>query len=120
MQGGIDKMVRVFGIHEVELNPGVSEAEFEQFTLGKFLPALKNLQVPGVKFHLLKGDRGARAVKYLFLMIFDHVDLRDRYFPAPNQPSQELLQIIKPLEALSKIWDTLSFREKTDYIQLDE
>jgi hypothetical protein len=112
-------MTRVFGIHEVELNPDVGTSEFEKFTLEKFLPALEELQVPGVEFHLLHADRGKRVGKYLFLMIFDHDNIRDRYFPAHNQPSPELLEIIKPLQELSIIWDTLSVREKTDYKQLN-
>ncbi len=112
-------MSMVYGVHMVELNPGVDTEDFEAFVLGKFLPALRNLKAPGVEFHLLKADRGERDGKYLFLMLFDSVETRDRYFPGHNRPSPELLALIKPLQSLSEKWDRLSARSKTDYVILD-
>jgi hypothetical protein len=113
-------MSKVYGLHMVELYPGVTDDQFEIFVLTKFLPGLGGLGVPGVEFHLLKADRGEREGKFLFMMVFDSLETRDRYFPGHNQPSAELLAIIKPLQALSQIWDRLSEREKTDYVLLEE
>jgi hypothetical protein len=109
----------VYGLHMVELSPGVTDEEFESFVLTKFLPGLDGLDVPGVEFHLLKADRGEREGKFLFMMVFDSLETRGRYFPGHNRPSAELLAIIKPLQALSEVWDRLSEREKTDYVLLE-
>jgi hypothetical protein len=113
-------MPRVLGLHMVELRPGVKSAEFESFVLEKFLPALARLDAPGGEFHLIKADRGTRAKKFLFTIFFECQEIRDRYFPGHNQPSEKLLAVIRPLQELSQIWEQLSEREKTDYIQLDK
>jgi hypothetical protein len=112
-------MPRVLGLHMVELRAGVGGVEFESFVLEKFLPALSALDVPGVEFHLFKADRGARDKKFLFTISFESKEIRDRYFPGHNQPSEELLTLIHPLQGLSQVWEQLPEREKTDYIQLD-
>jgi hypothetical protein len=104
----------------VELRPGVESAEFESFVLEKFLPALARLDAPSVEFHLFKADRGTRDKKFLFTISFESKEIRDLYFPGHNQPSEELLALIRPLQELSQIWERLSEREKTDYIQLDD
>ncbi|HBY92930.1 MAG: hypothetical protein M5U01_14885 [Ardenticatenaceae bacterium] len=111
-------MARVFGIHVVELCPGVTAEEFERFVLETFLPALPVSQTPGVDIHLLKGDRGERAGKYIFMFEFDSIEARNRYFPAPGRPSEELKRLIEPLRPLSKKWEALSARAKTDYVVL--
>ena len=113
-------MPKLFGIHIVELRPGVQAQDFEAFALQRFLPALKSLNAPGCEFHLLRADRGTRQGKYIFMMVFDRVETRDRYFPRADWASPELIQLIQPLQPLGEIWESLSTREKTDYIQLDE
>jgi len=113
-------MPKVFGIHILELRPGVKAWDFEDFALNKFLPELKSLNAPGCEFHLLRADRGARQDKYVFMMVFDRVETRDRFFPRVDWASPELIQLIQPLHSLGEIWESLSTREKTDYIQLDE
>jgi hypothetical protein len=49
-------MPKVFGLHEVELPPGVTPEEHEQH-FGQELASLPDYQ--GWKTYLLKGDRGA-------------------------------------------------------------
>jgi hypothetical protein len=110
----------VYGLHRVHLRPGVEPAEFERFTLVEFLPALRALHAPGVEFALLKAERGARAGEYQFMMVFDSVESRDRYFPEETRTSDELVALIEPLRALSEIWEGLSTREKTDWLRLGE
>lgn len=111
-------MWKVYGLHFVELKPNVTGIEFEQFVLQQFLPALNALNVPGVMFQLLRADRGERDRKYLFMIAFDSVSTRDRYFPEHNRPSEELIRIIKPIQSLSERWEQLSVRHKTDYLTL--
>lgn len=110
---------RVYGFHVVRLRPTVDPHVFERFALDRFLPALHALRAPGVEFHLLRADRGHREGEFVFLMVFDDAETRDRYFPEPDRPSAELLELIRPLGALSETWEGLSAREKTDYVQLD-
>ena len=111
---------RVYGLHVVNLRPSVDAATFEQFALDQFLPALNALRAPGVEFHLLKADRGVREGELIFMLVFDGVETRDRYFPQPGRASEELIAMIQPLCSLSGVWEGLSTREKTDYVQLDE
>lgn len=80
-------MARIFGIHTLDLNPGVKGEDFEKFILEEFLP-----QVPvfeGWIPHLLKGERGTGIGRYLVLLEIESVAARDRYYPAPDQPAAE-------------------------------
>ena len=78
-------MAKVFGIHEVELRPGVSEADFEKYvTEGLYAVP----QYPGWTSYLLKGDRGVRTGKYLWIFEIESVEARDRFAPAPDVDSE--------------------------------
>jgi hypothetical protein len=111
---------RVYGLHRVRLRPGVAADEFERFTLSAFLPALQELHADGVEFALLKGERGEQEGQYQFLMVFDSVEARDRYFPGETDVSDELIALIQPLHELSEVWERLSEREKTDWLRLGD
>jgi hypothetical protein len=111
---------KVFGIHIVELNEGVTAEFFERFVVEQFLPALPLKQTPGVKAYLLKADRGERQNKYVWMFEFDSIETRNRYFPAVNRISPELAKLIEPLRELSQVWTAASTRAKTDYIVLAE
>jgi hypothetical protein len=113
-------MPSVYGLHRVRLRPGVDPEEFERFALSEFLPALQALHVPGVQFALLKAERGAEAGEYQFMMVFDDIATRDRYFPEETRASDELIALIQPLRALSEVWEQLSSREKTDWLRLGD
>ena len=113
-------MPRVYGLHRVRLRPGVDPAAFERFTLEDFLPALRALGVPGVEFALLYGARGREAGAYQFMMAFDSVATRDRYFPEETRASPELIELVQPMRALSEVWEQLSEREKTDWVLLGD
>lgn len=113
-------MGKVFGIHVVELKPGVTPEFFERFVIEQFLPALPLDRTPGVKARLLRADRGERVNKYLWMFEFDSVEVRDRYFPEPQRISQELADLIAPLHAVAQGWDAASTRTKTDYVVLAE
>jgi hypothetical protein len=119
-------MTRVFGLHEIELNPGVKEEDFENFFLNE---VAKAPFYPGWGFRLLKGDRGERKGKYLMLVDIDSEEVRQRFSPAENQPSEEANQFDQEhsgeLEPLFQKWATFSPTQVgqnskyTDYIVLD-
>jgi hypothetical protein len=94
-------MTRVFGLHEIELNPGVNEEDFEKFFLKELATAP---MYPGFSLRLLKGDRGARKGKYLVLFDIDSVETRDRFSSAPHQGSAEADQFD---EAHKDVWEPL-------------
>ncbi len=92
-------MAKVFGIHTVELHPGVDEAEFEQFVLDEVVPSVN---IPGWKLQLLKGERGERAGKYVLMLEVENLDARNRYYPAQDQPTEEAQ---REAAALEQMWD---------------
>jgi hypothetical protein len=103
-------MAKVFGVHEIELRPGVTAEEFERFLAQEYAPA----EAPppaGLKVYHLKGDRGERAGKYLVLIEIDSVETRDHYFPAPGELSAAAQQYFdqrsESQQALDAKMDTL-------------
>ena len=119
-------MTRVFGMHEIELNPGVKEDDFENFFLNE---VVKAPFYPGWSFRLLKGDRGERKGKYIMLVDIESVEARDRFSPAANQNSEEATQFDQEhkdaLEPIFQKWSTFSPTQVgqnskyTDYLALD-
>jgi hypothetical protein len=77
-------MPKVFGLHEIELRPEVDPAEYERCIAEQVAT-----RIPGWTVHLLKGDRGPRAGKFLVLYEIESVEARDRYFPNEGQFSEE-------------------------------
>jgi hypothetical protein len=85
-------MAKVFGLHPLRLRPGVDEEEFERF-MAEALPKLQNLE--GWKPVLLKGDRGDRAGKYLWMWELESLEALYRFCPTPDEPSAELEQYME-------------------------
>jgi len=54
-------MPKVFGLHEIELQPGVEPEEYERVFAEEIA---SSFTLPGWKIHLLKGERGTRDGKY--------------------------------------------------------
>jgi hypothetical protein len=79
-------MPKVFGLHEIELRPGVDPAEYERVFAEE---VASSPPLPGWRFSLLKGERGARAGKFLHLVEMDSVEARDRYFPELDSESEQ-------------------------------
>ena len=71
-------MAKVFGIHELELRPGVTPEQFEQFVRAEVAQAPAQ---PVWTIHMLKGDRGTRDGKFAVLIEIESVETRDRLFP---------------------------------------
>jgi hypothetical protein len=119
-------MTRVFGMHEIELNPDVKEEDFEDFFHNEVAKAPFYL---GWSFRLLKGDRGERKGKYLMLVDIESVEARARFSPAANESSEEATQFDQEhkdeLESLFQKWGTFSPTQVgqnskyTDYLALD-
>lgn len=101
-------MPKVFGLHEIELRPGVSAEEFETF----FATEIGSTPIyPGWWAQLLKADRGARAGKYLVIFEIESLAVRDRYFPTAGERSEEAVQFTQHHPAIAAIfekWSTLA------------
>jgi len=115
-------MSKVYGIHEIELHPGVDEASFEKFCKESFSDEV------GWKYTLLKGDRGQRAGKYAVLIEVESVEVRNRSMPEPSVPSEENLRDYEEHKEERDIWNKKWFSftptdiglhaEYTDYVEV--
>jgi hypothetical protein len=114
-------MPKVFGMHEIELRPGVTSEEYVHFYTKELAP-LPELQ--GWKSYLLKADRGERAGKFLLLFEIESVDARDRYFPRPNTASEEVQQYLEQNPQAAAAWakdDAFRSADRaTDYIVIGD
>jgi hypothetical protein len=116
-------MAKVYGIHPLELNPGVSGEAYEQFVTGEGAALLH--MFPGTKISLVKGDRGARAGKYAVIWEFDSVEARDAVFP-PGQSQAEAAQQLP--ESVARLLEKGAAMARgggdpqffTDYVVVDE
>ena len=92
-------MAKVYAIHPLELQPGVSGADLEQFLAGEGAVLLQT--GPG-KATLVKGDRGARAGQYALLTEYDSVAARDQAYPVADVPPEEQMSSIpEPMRSLA-------------------
>ena len=82
-------MPKVYGIREIELRPDADPDEYERFCRDELLP---RMSLDGWTIRLLRGDRGLRDGKFAWLFEIESKDLRDRYFPAHDQLSEEMAQ----------------------------
>jgi hypothetical protein len=116
-------MAKVYGIHPLELSPGVTGEAYEQFATGEGAALLH--MFPGVKIALLKGDRGARAGKYAVIWEFDSVEARDAVFPpgqsqaqAAQQLPESVARLLEKAAPLASGWGDPQFY--TDYAVVAE
>jgi hypothetical protein len=98
----------------IALHPGVKAEDFEKFVMEEMYP-VPNLE--GLKYYLLKGDRGDREGKYLWMIEFESVEARDRLFPFPGEMSKEAQQYIEAQAAVFEKWAT--FATPIDVISTD-
>lgn len=94
-------MSKVFAIRMIALKPGVKAEDYEKFVTEEVYP----LSWPkGMKVHLLKGDRGDREGRYLWMYEFESIEARDRLFPSPDadEASEEFQQFIEATAAVSE------------------
>ena len=74
-------------IEPVTLRPGVSEADFERFVTEQYY-AMSRLS--GEEGYLLKGVRGDRAGKYMLLIAYDSVEVRNHRSTSGGELSPEM------------------------------
>ena len=111
-------MAKLFGMHELELRPGVPTEEFEQF-MREVWPTIS--QFPSARVSLLRGDRGVRDGKYLFLFEFEKVEDRDTSSPLEGDPPEEVQQYMSSdaVEQVIRKWGTFGSMlgdSFTDYV----
>ena len=92
----------LLGIHilsDIELKPGVSSEQVEDFLLNKYIPAFNKL-AEDFKMIPLKGIRGIYADKLAFIMYLQSDDVRNSYWSAEGvftTKGQELFQKMQSL-----------------------
>jgi hypothetical protein len=71
-------MGKIYGLHTLELRPGVAAEDFERFVADSLekLPSL-----PGWRIALLKGERGDQVGQYLSLVEVESIEARNRVSP---------------------------------------
>ncbi len=110
-------MAKVFGFAPLELRPGVNGEDFEKFFNNEYAPFGQKL---GWKGYVLKADRGERIGKYAVIWELPSIELRNRQLPAPDQISEEVLQLLGPeFDEANKKLDTLVVGwPSTDYVEM--
>ena len=84
-------MAKVFGIHHLELKPGVDVAEFERFIRDEFnaLP-----HPAGWQSSIVKGERGNKVGQYLYISEIESLETRNRHIPDGGPLSPELQKLV--------------------------
>jgi len=93
-----DPEAKMYSFHKLELRPGVTGEELEEFFNNRFFP---NWDIPGWKSYLLKGDRGEREGSYMLVHEMESVEMRNRYFPSPDEATDEWVRYTEGLEEIS-------------------
>ncbi len=113
-------MSKVFGMHKVELKPGVDEKEFEDFICNQVIPIYQ--VVPGQTIHLLKADRGERNGKYMVLIELESAARRDHIYPAEGVVAEDVQQLVGNVDPIFEKFDAYveSFPDDTatDYVMV--
>jgi hypothetical protein len=70
------------------LKPDVTLNQFTDFMMNKYIPESEK-DFPGTKMYLLNGDRGEKKNQIGFLVYFETVQIRDKYYPTSDKTSPE-------------------------------
>ena len=91
-----DRLVaqRLLGIHYISLKEGVKPEEFDRFVVEEWNPVAEKL-IPGVHWMIFKGERNAMEGEYLMVLDIQSVSVRDRYWPTPDENSEEYNAIME-------------------------
>ena len=95
---------KIYSIHKMELRDDVTGEELEAFFNERFFP---NWDIPGWNSFLVKGDRGERKGRYALIHEIESVEMRDRYFPEPDQATDLWERYTEGLEEISAELDEL-------------
>lgn len=82
-------MAKIFAIHTLALNPGVKGEDFEKFVKEEWYPNFA--PPPHATGHLLKGRKGDREGKYLWLWEFDNVNATNPVIAWQETPQNKAL-----------------------------
>ncbi|MDG2030576.1 MAG: hypothetical protein P8J45_06195 [Phycisphaerales bacterium] len=85
----------LYGVHNIELRPGVSEETFEDFVTGAYAKAWQK-PIAGIGHAIVKGERGAQVGAYKLVITFTPASLRDEYIPSPTQVSKFFREEVMP------------------------
>jgi hypothetical protein len=98
----------VIAIHkmDVTLAAGVNMDQYMDFMINKTIPAL-NKEVEGVKFFMLEGDRGEGANGLGFMVWYESVEVRNKYWPEESGPSDQYRAILEKVQPLMDELDKL-------------
>ena len=112
----------IIAVHNYEIifQPDVTSNQFSEFMEKTYIPSFEKA-FPGTTLVNLMGDRGALVNKYGGMIIFDSIELRDKYYPIAdeegegtgwNEEQQKIVQMLN--EGMSKF--VISFeRTYTDW-----
>ena len=84
-------MAKIFGLHEIELRPGVDPEQYARYLVEEFatMPTMDGWYV-----HVLRGDRGVRDGKFAVLFEIESEGARNRYFPTEEHDSEEFKRFL--------------------------
>ena len=118
-------MAKVLGLHMFALKPGVKAEDFENFVKGE----LSHISwFEGWKSYVLKGLRGDREGRYLWVFEIESVEALNRFSPGvgPDGFTEEAQQFMEAhaeeWEPLTKKWDSLATSTGeifTDYLVVE-
>ena len=116
-------MAKTFGIHEVELLPGVTSEEFENFANSEYNPFFTSEKVPfGIQSRIVKGDKGERNNQYAVVMEFPSVELRNEIAGTPPQESpfdtEKSKEFFSAIEEIYNKFYELCKTTYTDYYEI--
>ena len=96
-------MARIVSIHQVELKPGVTEAEFTEAV--RAMSDADQLEGPnGWVISAAKSDRGTQVGSYAILFEVESVETRNRWV-ADDGPTELFNQYVERHPEASSAWD---------------
>lgn len=111
-------MAKVFSVHEIELQPGATAEDFEK--LAREQTRQLRQGAGREEIHILKGEEGARAGKYLMLVVLDE-ETRNRHFPTRGRSEQAPGQIARNLSPLAEqAMPLITSASFTDYVEITD
>jgi hypothetical protein len=112
-------MTKIFEVIPIELRPGANEGDFERFWIEEFASLGRRLDWVG---HLARSDRGERDGRYAVIWEIPSVELRDRYYSARDEPTQEMLNLLESdfKGLVDKLFTFVEEWPFTDYVEIEK
>jgi len=115
-------MPSVFGVFHIELRPGVKGEDLEKLYTEEIYPLADAYE--GMEILLLKGDKGARAGKYVQIITMESVEERNRLWGSPKDPpgsgegrTTQVQEVYGKVAALAEMSGPPGW---TDYVVVDK